>query len=261
MILFTSCAAAALLPLRISLISEIVSCSSDTFERSASNSVSRAATLAGSDLTAARFSAIAWSMMPRFLSMVADVLGIERLLVRFRDLLEFRDRLLELLLRGVDVVLNGFDRLGRRRRCRARDAVVRRRRRATTRVHAASPRSATARTTAAAAASQIADDRARGARRRRVSRDPSFLAQPSGDLQPRAIGRLERRQRRGGVVDPLQVVEQRAARGARVEMQLELGAADRSDRAVDGLVDRVQILLARHNVRRSQSQFVVGRFA
>src|SRR5262249_41881873 len=57
--LLTNWAAAALLPFLISLISAIVSCSSETFCRRASKSVSRAATLAGSALTAARFSAIA----------------------------------------------------------------------------------------------------------------------------------------------------------------------------------------------------------
>ena len=55
----TICAAPALLPLRISLIRAMVSCSTVTFCFKAPNSAPRAATLAGSAFTAARVSAIA----------------------------------------------------------------------------------------------------------------------------------------------------------------------------------------------------------
>ena len=120
---------------------------------------------------------------------------------------------------------------------------------------AASPRSATAMISAAAAASQTADDAARAPRAGAVLADAPFLAQPSGDLQPRAIGRLERRQRRrrrrGSAAGP------RAARGTPshcVEVHLELGAADRSDRAVHGLLDRVQVYVRTPYRPRSGSQ-------
>src|SRR5262249_49527533 len=55
----TICAAPAELPLRISFINAIVSCSNATLRRSASKRLSRAAALNGSDRTASRLSAIA----------------------------------------------------------------------------------------------------------------------------------------------------------------------------------------------------------
>ena len=95
-------------------------------------------------------------------------------------------------------------------------------------------------TSAAAIASQAAYGRG-GAGRRRVFPDPPFQAQAPGDLQPRAIRRRQPRQRRGGVVDALQVVL--AARGTpshSSRCMLELGAADRSEGAVDQLLDRIR---------------------
>jgi len=76
--------------------------------------------------------------------------------------------------------------------------------------------------------------------------DASLLAQAAGDLQPGAIGRFDHRQRRRGVVDLPQILEQRAAVVALREMHLELGTADRSDGAVDHLVDRIDELRTRH---------------
>ena len=65
----------------------------------------------------------------------------------------------------------------------------------------------------------------------------AFLAQPSRDLQPDVIGRLRIAERFGGIADPPQVALERAARVAPVQMLLELGGADRSQRAVEQRVN------------------------
>src|SRR5207248_10229872 len=84
--------------------------------------------------------------------------------------------------------------------------------------------------------------------------DASFLTQPSSDLQPGAVGRLQHRQGRRRVADAAELLEQRATLSALFHVQLELRAADRSDSAVNRIVDRVQISFARH-------MSVQGRFA
>src|SRR5205823_13999629 len=83
-------------------------------------------------------------------------------------------------------------------------------------------------------------------RGRRRLLNPSFLAQPPRDLQPDAFGGLQLVERRGRVADLLQIGEGRAAVLARLEVLLDLGATDRSDRAVGQLLKRRDVTGARH---------------
>ena len=64
--------------------------------------------------------------------------------------------------------------------------------------------------------------------RSRLIVDAAFLAEASGDLQPDVIGWLRIAERVGHVADAPEVVRERAARVALVEMAFELRRADRS---------------------------------
>src|SRR5439155_1878736 len=66
------------------------------------------------------------------------------------------------------------------------------------------------------------------------------------DLQPDAFGRLQLVERCGRVADLLQIGECRAAVLARLKVLLDLGATDRSDRAVGQLLKRRDVTGARH---------------
>ncbi len=227
----TICAAAAVLPLRISLMSAIVSCSSDDLLAAALRTAPRARRRSRAPISPPR--------------------GFRDRLVDDPEVLVERGR------RRADRAPAGWpSRSSPCRRSPSRSAP------APHRLPSARPRPHAGRPPAPAPGAGVRRPAAAPARRRGTSitqrhadrehergreashRDvpgaepprreplgrmgPPFLTEPAGDLQPRAIGRRAAAGRcRRRVADPLEVRQQRAAVLALVQVRLELGAADR----------------------------------
>src|SRR6185503_1587470 len=76
--------------------------------------------------------------------------------------------------------------------------------------------------------------------------EPPFLPQAARNLQPHPIRHDRSIERPRKIADALEVLEQRAALRALIEVDLELRSTDRSQRAVDQLLNRVRVTLAVH---------------
>ena len=76
--------------------------------------------------------------------------------------------------------------------------------------------------------------------------EPAFLPEPASDLQPHPIRHDRSIERPREIPDALEVLKQRAALLALIEVDLELRSTDRSQRAVDQLLNRVCVSWAGH---------------